>query len=147
MMKESLMKAQRRFNFLSKKGIKKDVEKVHVFYEDCKNCPEKDECPNREDMEMEGIILTKLHEMMEEMDLDSELHPLTSEDNGELGELVCEEGGVMPVSTIMHKETPIFSPENNFLVVELEDGKKYLYTTELDVSDDSDDVKAPLMFR
>ncbi len=145
-MKERLMEIQKRFDFLWDEGIREEVEKIHVFYEECENCSEKDRCPNRKNFEKEAILLLKLSEMMEERRIDSELHPLTSEDNGELGEVVCEEGGVMPVSTKLKKEAPVFTPEHNFLVVELEDGRKYLYTTELDESRNSEEEKPQMMY-
>ncbi|GEM_PF-2594883 len=146
-MEESLIDAQKRFNFLWSEGIREEVEMIHIFYEDCRNCGQKEECPNKDKFEMEAQVLINLHERMEETGLDSELHPLTSEDNDDLAKVVCDEAGVMPVATLISKEIALFSPEYNFLIVEFEDEKKYIYTTELDLPEDSGDIKAPLMYR
>ena len=145
-MKESFLETQTKFNLFLEGGIKEDIEEIHVFYEDCKNCPQKEDCPNKEKMMKGGIVLAKLHEVLEDIGLDSNLHPLTSKDNGELGKVVCEKGGVMPVSARLDEEMPVFAPKHNFLVIELEDGRKYLYMPDLGLSDDSDEVKAPLMY-
>ena len=146
-LKKSILRAQKEFNFFDTDRMRDEIEEIHIFYEDCRNCSERRSCPTKEKVKDDGIALMKLHEFLEDEGLDTNLHPLTSEDNKELGKVISQKGGVLPVSTKFGKEMPFFSPEQNFLMIEFEDGRKYLYTLDMFEDSESDEVKAPLMYR
>lgn len=128
---ETLKEIQKRLNFANREFMNQ-IEKVEVFYEDCENCSSKDECPNCSKFGPQGKMLENIHEVLSEEGVESHLHPMTSEDNGELEEIVCEKGGVVPVKTKITQSGPICAPEHNFLLVKTEDGKELLYTVDID---------------
>jgi len=146
--KEALREMQERFNFLNQDFMER-IEKVEVFFEDCENCDMKDECPNKDEYGVEGKVLEGIHEVFSKRGVDSNIHPMTSSDNGEFDEVVCKESGIVPVNAFVTESGPVCTPDHNFLMIELEDGKKYLYTLDMKMSEESeqDEVKAPLMYR
>jgi len=144
---EALKEMQERFNFLNQDFMER-IEKAEVFFEDCENCDMEDECPNRDEYGVEGKVLVGIHRVLSKRGVDSNIHPMTSSDNGEFDEVVCEKGGVVPVNAIVTDSGPICTPDHNFLMIELEDGKKYLYTVDMErsVESEADEMKVPMMY-
>lgn len=122
----TLLDIQEDFNIFEEK-FREEINRVEIFYEDCKNCDMTDECPNMEEYKKEGIILQKLHEFIQNKGVNSNLHPLTSEDNKKLGEVVSKKDGVLPVTACLNFEIPLFAPKHNYFFIELEDGRRLLY--------------------
>ncbi len=145
-LEDRLTKAQEQFNFFTEQ-FEGTIEEVHIFYEDCDNCPAKDECANKEDFMKGGLVLVEMHDFIQDKGIDSTLHPLTSEDNGELGQTVSEKGGVLPLSMIFTDEMPVCAPNHNFFFVKLEDGRRLLYLLETPDMDSDDETQDLMIYR
>jgi len=135
MMKEYIEK----YDFLKDEFVE-EIEHVDIFCEDCEECSLRDECPNVDTIGVTGIILKKLHNKYEEIDVDSRLHALTPDENGELDEIVHEAGCVMPVKTLVFERGFVCGPMRNFLVFKMVDGRQLLYDVDLEDTGDGDDV-------
>ena len=127
--KRAFIKAQKNLNFMDKNIIEK-IDSADIFFEDCENCDMRDDCPHPEKFGREGKFLKEMHELFVENEIDSTLHAMTSKDNGDMGKTVCDQGGIMPVETKMTTAGPLCAPDHNFMLVELDDGRKMLYTVD-----------------
>ncbi len=142
--KEKLLGSNRDINFLLDDQMEK-IERVEIFYEDCKNCSESKRCPSRDEFEEGGRILQNMHEYLEEQGIDSTLHPLTFEDKENVGEIVSKNGGVLPVIACFDLDVPIFSSKHNYFYMELEDGRRFLYMLQVDLLKEESEVQKERM--
>lgn len=137
--KEIIKGYMEEYDFLDDEFIE-EIDRVYIFCEDCEECSLRDECPSVDTLGVTGMILKKLHKTYEEIDVDSRLHALTSEDNGELDEIVHEAGCVMPVKAMVFERGCVCGPMRNFLLFKMVDGRQLLYDVNLEDTGDGDDV-------
>ena len=130
--KQSLYESNENLNFLLEEQMEK-VESVEIFYEDCENCSERKNCSSREESEEGAHVLKKMHEFLQDKDIESTIHPMTYEDRDEAGKIVSEKGGVLPVTACFDLDRPIFSPRRNYFYMEMEDGRRLLYIFVVDL--------------
>lgn len=137
-MMKTLKKNMEKYDFFKKDFIE-NIEHVDIFCENCSKCPMMLDCPSVETMGKTGKILRELHKAFQESEVDSKLHELTSEEKGELDEVVRGAGCVLPVKTVMSDQGCVCSPIHNFLVFEMADGRKFLYDVDLEDGGDEED--------
>lgn len=123
---ESLLEIQGELNFTAEEFQDK-IESVDIFFEDCDSCDRRSECSSSEKYGAGGKALCQIHDFFEENGVKSRLHPLTSEHNSDLDDILHEKGCPMPMGTRIIQGTPVVVPERNFLMVKLEDGKRFVY--------------------
>jgi len=130
--KKSLYESSESLNFLLEEQIEK-VKSVEIFYEDCEKCSESKNCPSRDEFEEGGLVLKKMHEFLQDKGVESTIHPMTFEDREEVGKMVSEKGGVLPVIACFDLEKPVFSQRHNYFYIEMEDERRLLYLLQVDL--------------
>ena len=130
--KQSLYESNRNLNFLLEEQME-NVESVEIFYEDCENCSVRKNCSSREESEEGAQVLMKMHKFLQDKDIESNIHPMTYEDRDEVGKIVSEKGGVLPVTASFDLDVPIFSQRHNYFYIEMEDGRRLLYIFVVDL--------------
>ncbi len=142
--KENLWESYQNLNFLAE-DMMEEIKRVEIFYEDCDNCADKDECKGVKKFYKQGMLLEALHNHLRKNGVDSTLHALTTEDRGEAGKKVSEEGGVLPVGACFDLDVPLFIPRHNYFYIEMEDGRRLLYMIKTDLFVEGDESERDRM--